>query len=94
MQEEQYIKIDSLGNKTYYKDKEMTIRHRLDGPAEEFIARAMYNTNPGIIENYWIDDVRVSKSEFDNITAPTVELTLSEIASKFGLDVNKIRIAK
>jgi hypothetical protein len=32
----QYIEINELGNKFYYKDKEMTIRHREDGPAFEW----------------------------------------------------------
>lgn len=32
----QYIKIDDNGDKFYYKDKEMTILHREDGPAIEF----------------------------------------------------------
>jgi hypothetical protein len=31
----QYITIDSDGNNYYYKDKEMTILHREDGPAVE-----------------------------------------------------------
>lgn len=31
----QYVELDSLGNKYYYKDKEMTILHREDGPAVE-----------------------------------------------------------
>jgi hypothetical protein len=31
----QYIKINEDGNKFYYKDKEMTIYHREDGPAIE-----------------------------------------------------------
>jgi hypothetical protein len=31
----QYILINDLGNKFYYKDKEMTIFHREDGPAYE-----------------------------------------------------------
>jgi len=30
-----YIKINELGNKFYYADKEMTILHREDGPAVE-----------------------------------------------------------
>ena len=33
---EQFIHIDSSGNKFYYKDKAMTIFHREDGPAIEF----------------------------------------------------------
>ncbi len=32
----QYIHIDEYGNKFYYKDKEMTIFHREDGPACEW----------------------------------------------------------
>jgi len=35
--EAQYIQIDENGCKRYYKDKAMTIRHRLDGPAVEGI---------------------------------------------------------
>jgi hypothetical protein len=34
-QQEQYIHIDKYGHKRYYKDRKMTIRHRLDGPAIE-----------------------------------------------------------
>jgi hypothetical protein len=32
----QYIKIDAVGNKCYFSDKEMTIFHREDGPACEY----------------------------------------------------------
>ena len=32
----QYIHIDKYGNKFYYKDRAMTIRHRIDGPAIEY----------------------------------------------------------
>jgi len=32
----QYIKTNSDGDKYYYKDPEMTIKHRTDGPAMEF----------------------------------------------------------
>ena len=33
--QEQYIHINKEGDKIYYKDKEMTIRHHRDGPAVE-----------------------------------------------------------
>jgi hypothetical protein len=33
---EQYIHINEYGNKFYYKDRAMTILHRLDGPAFEY----------------------------------------------------------
>ena len=32
---DQYIHINSNGNKRYYSDKAMTVRHRVDGPAVE-----------------------------------------------------------
>jgi len=32
---EQYIKTNSDGDKYYFKNPEMTIRHRTDGPAGE-----------------------------------------------------------
>ena len=32
----QYIEIDENGDKFYYSDKEMTVRHREDGPAFEY----------------------------------------------------------
>jgi hypothetical protein len=33
---EQYIRINAVGDKYYYKDREMTIIHREDGPAIEY----------------------------------------------------------
>ena len=36
MQKEQFIHINKGGNKLYYSDREMTIRHREDGPAIEY----------------------------------------------------------
>ena len=32
----EYTKVDRLGDKSYYKDPEMTIVHREDGPAVEY----------------------------------------------------------
>ena len=34
---EQFIHIDEYGTKRYYKDREMTICHREDGPAVEYV---------------------------------------------------------
>ena len=36
MATEQFIYINAVGDKFYYKDKAMTIRHREDGPAAEW----------------------------------------------------------
>ncbi|MDB4396127.1 hypothetical protein N9Z65_00780 [bacterium] len=35
---EQYIHINTRGTKKYYSDKEMTVLHREDGPAVEFMS--------------------------------------------------------
>jgi hypothetical protein len=35
--EELYISVDSYGNKYYFKYKGMMIRHRIDGPAVEYV---------------------------------------------------------
>ena len=35
--EELYVLISSYGNKYYFKDKRMVIRHRVDGPAIEYV---------------------------------------------------------
>ena len=32
----EYTKVNRLGDKSYYKDPEMTILHRTDGPAVEY----------------------------------------------------------
>jgi hypothetical protein len=45
----QYIHIDEYGNKFYYKDKEMTIFHREDGPAVE---------GQDGHKAWWLNDVR------------------------------------
>jgi hypothetical protein len=39
---EQYIKIDGYGDKFYYKDREMSILHREDGPAIEYASGSKY----------------------------------------------------
>jgi len=60
-------------------------RHRLDGPAVEY----------GDGSKVWyVDDKRLSEEQFNTLTAPTLELTLEDIASKFGVDVSKLKIKK
>jgi hypothetical protein len=46
--EEQYIKINKNGSKFYFKDREMTIYHRTDGPAIEWADGSKY---------WYIDDM-------------------------------------
>ena len=129
--QEQYINIDKNGNKLYYKDREMTIRHRLDGPACEYadgdkcwyvdgkrhrldgpafewsdgdkcwyVDDKRHRTDGPAYESaggrkeWWVDDKRLTEEQFLALTAPTLELTLEEIAAKFGVDVSKVKIVK
>ena len=79
----QYIEIDLHGTKFYYKDKQMTIRHREDGPAIE-----------GKYKYWFINHVLLSKEEFNIQTAPEIVLTMDEIAAKLGIEVSKLKIKK
>jgi len=108
MQQEQYIYIDKYGSKRYYKDLKMTILHRLDGPAIEYsngrkswyVDGQLHRLDGPAIEytnghKAWcVDGKRLTEEAFDALTAPTIELTLEEIASKFGVDVSKVKIKK
>jgi hypothetical protein len=85
MQQEQYIYINKCGHKIYYKDRAMTICHRLDGPAVEYADG---------YKEWCVDGKRLSEEQFNALTAPALELTLEDIASKFGVDVSKIKIKK
>ena len=128
--QEQYIEMDKDGNKCYYKDKAMTIRHRLDGPAVEYAgggktwwvdgkhhrldgpavewARgskewyvdgklhrldgpAVEDVNGG--KSWWVDGKPLSEGEFNALSKP-LELTLDQIAAKFGVDVKNLKIVK
>jgi len=151
---EQYIHITKYGDKIYYKNRAMTILHRLDGPAVEYAdgSKVWYVDNnyhridgpavegasggavwwvdgklhrldgPAVehgdgskawyvdgklhrldgpaIEGadgdkaWYVDGKRLTEEQFNALTAPTLELTLENIASKFGVDVNKIKIKK
>jgi hypothetical protein len=153
MQEEQYIKIDEDGNKFYYRDKAMTMRHRIDGPAVEcadgykawyvdgkrhrldgpaiewadgckawFVDGKLHRIDGPAIEyadgskawyvdgkrhrldgpaiecadgtKFWfVDGNELSEEKFKALTKP-IELTLEDIAAKFGVDVNNLKIVK
>ena len=108
MQEEQYIHIDKNGTKFYYKDKEMTILHRLDGPAVEYadghkqwwVDEKLHRLDGPAVEyangekEWYVNDKELSEKQFNALSAPTLELTLDEIAAKFGIDVSKLKIVK
>jgi len=104
---EQYIHIDEYG-KIYYKDRKMTIRHRLDGPAIEgaeggkawYVNGQRHRLDGPAVEGadggkaWYVDGQRLSEEQFNALTAPALELTLEDVAAKFGVDVNKVKIKK
>jgi hypothetical protein len=106
--QEQYIHIDWMGDKRYFKDREMTIYHRLDGPAAELTTgykswivngKCHRLDGPAIeysdgTKEWWVEGKRLTEKEFNALTAPTLELTLDEIAAKYGVDVSKVKIVK
>jgi len=107
MQQEKYIHINKHGSKIYYKDRKMTILHRLDGgPAIEFADgyKAWYVDGqrhrldgPAVecadgSKAWYVDGKRLTEVEFNALTAPALELTLEQIAAKFGVDVSKVKI--
>jgi hypothetical protein len=106
--QEQYIHIDEDETKFYYKDREMTIRHRLDGPAIEYtdghkewyVDDKKHRLDGPASEwsngaKFWyVDGEYLTEMEFYALTSPTLELTLDEIAAKFGVDISKVKIKK
>lgn len=104
----QYIKIDKDGDKFYYKDKQMTISHREDGPAVEFtdgykawyINGQLHRLDGPAVEyangdkEWLINDESLTEAEFLKRTAPEIVLTMDEIAAKLGIEVSKLKIKK
>ena len=80
----QYIEIDKHGNKFYYSDKELKIRHREDGPAVEgangykswYINDKLHREDGPAIEYadgykaWWINGKRLTDAEFNARNAP------------------------
>jgi hypothetical protein len=104
----QYIEITSIGSKFYYKDREMTIPHREDGPAfegsngsKEWKINGSRHREDGPAVVWWDGGKRwylngecLSEQEFLKRTAKETILTMDEIADKFGVDVSKLKIQK
>ena len=95
---------DADGGKMWYiNDK----RHREDGPAVEyangdkswFINGKLHREDGPAIEyacgdkSWYLNGKRLTEEEFDARMNP-VELTLDEIAKKFGVSVDKLKIKK
>lgn len=106
--EAQYIEINSNGSKFYYKDRQMTILHRTDGPAfegrwgdKEWRIDGKFHREDGpAIEwddgnkSWALNGQRMSEKEFNLRTAPEIVLTMDEIAAKLGIEVSKLKIKK
>jgi len=106
--EAQYIEINELGNKFYYKDRAMTIYHRTDGPAVEytngtkawFVNGGFHRTDGPAIEFaygrkvWYINNIWLTEKEFNERTSPEIVLTMDEIAAKLGIEVSKLKIKK
>jgi len=106
--QEQYIHIDQDGDKFYYKDKAMTIFHRTDGPAVEWVngskewfvdGKKHRLDGPAVegrdgIKAWYVDGEYLTERRFIALSAPTLELTLEDIAAKFGVDASKLKIKK
>ena len=106
MKQEQYIHIDKNENKFYFKDREMTIYHRLDGPAIKlatgskswWIDSKLHRLDGPAIEyadgekRWYVEGKKLTEEEFNALPAPILELTLEDIAVKFGVDVSKVKI--
>ena len=69
------------GSKLWYVDDK---RHRTDGPAVEHDDGSKL---------WFVNDKRLSEEAFNALTKP-IELTLEDIAAKFGVNVGKIKIVK
>ena len=52
-----YIEINEFNSKCYYKDREMTILHREDGPAYESVDG---------YKSWWLNGVNYTKEQFEN----------------------------
>jgi hypothetical protein len=105
---EQYIRINQYGDKFYYKDRAMTKLHRLDGPAVEdangsktwCVDGQLHRLDGPAVEcadrykAWYVDGKHLTEKQFNALTVPTVELTLEDVAAKFGVDASKIKIKK
>ena len=101
----QYIKIDSNGNKFWYKDREMKVRHREDGPAVEYadgdkewwLNGELHREDGPAVEwtsgykEWWLNDELLSEDEFNSRMNPVKELAVAEIEKLLG---HRVKVVK
>lgn len=130
----EYIQVNKLGDriisKKYYRDKEMHILHREDGPAIEYEDKQYYYINGNLhredgpavatpeheswyqndvlhredgpavkcyydgAESWWLNGIRYTEEEHAQMTKKEVVLSMDDIAKKFGIDVNALKVVK
>jgi hypothetical protein len=104
---EQFIHIDDDGKKRYFSDRKMTIYHREDGPAIEWACGGKWwylngkchrEDGPAIEcasgrKSWYLNGKLLTEEEFNARMKP-IELTLDEIAEKFGVSVEQLKIKK
>ena len=71
----------SNGDKEWWVEDEL---HREDGPAGEFADGS---------KEWWVNGEKLTEAEFNARMNP-VELTLEDIAEKFGVSVDRIKVKK
>ena len=81
----QYIEIDEKGHKFYYSDREMKNLHREDGPAIEWEDGNRW---------WYLNGQSISEAEHARRTAKNTVLTIDQIAAKFGVSVEQLKITK
>ena len=104
----QHIYINEFGSKLYFKDNEMKIFHREDGPAVEhanggklwYLNDSLHREDGPAVEypngskSWYLNGVELTEEEFKKKTAKEIVLTMDEIAVKFGIDASKLKIKK
>jgi hypothetical protein len=70
------------GSKLWYINHK---RHREDGPAVEYANGSKL---------WYLNDEALTEKQFNERMAPVTELTLEDIAAKFGIAVDKLKIKK
>jgi len=95
----------SSGSRAWYLNGE---RHREDGPAVEYAddSKEWYLNgklhredgpaieDPDGYKSWYLNGKELTEAEFNARMNPVTELTLDEIASKFGVNVSKLKIKK
>lgn len=104
----QYIKIDEKGHKFYYSDHKMMVFHREDGPSIEYVNGdrvwylngKLHREDGPAVESvdgskwWYLNGKYITEDEHARRTSKETILTMDEIAAKFGISVEQLKIKK